>query len=109
MFHEGPIRIKEVAVVLEVAVGVIRMAVEVEAAAEGVAPTRMVGTNIMSSLEVIIQGIITAITIGEEGEGVVGHLTTITMDLFKLVKPQPALGLVHDVDRMHVTSFMCGW
>lgn len=96
MFREGPIRTKEVEVVVAAAavvVGVTPMAVEAEEVAEEVDPTRMDGTSIMTSPEVIIRGI--TITIGEGVEEVVGPLTTI-MAQFKAVKCLPALGLGHD-------------
>lgn len=77
MFCEDPIRTKEVVVVAAagVAVGVTLTAVEAEAVAEEVDLTRMVGTSIMTSLEVIIRGV--TITIGEGAAEVAGPLTTI--------------------------------
>jgi hypothetical protein len=79
---------------VEVAVGVIPMAVADEAVAGEVDPIRMVATNIMSSLEIIIQG--TFITIGEGVAGVDRLITTMVLQ-FKAVMPQLMLGCIHDI------------
>lgn len=78
-----------------VAVGVIPSVVEVEAVAGEVDPIRMVATNIMSSLEIIILG--TIITIEEGVAGEVGSLTTTMVQSFKVAMPQPMLGFVHNI------------
>lgn len=82
-------------VVVEVAVGVIPMAVEDEAVAGEVDPIRMVATNTMSSPEIIIQG--TFITIGEGVAGVVDSLITTMVQQFKAVMTQLMLGCIHDI------------
>jgi hypothetical protein len=82
-------------VVVEVAVGVIPMAVEDEAVAGEMDPIRMVATSITSSQEIIIQG--TFITIGEGVAGVVDRLTTAMVQQFKVVMPQLMLGFIHDI------------
>ena len=109
-FPEGTIRTKEVFVVVGVAAEVIPMAVEVGGAVSGeVDPIRMVATNIMSSLEIIIKG--TIITIEAGVAGVVGSLITTLVQQFKVVMPQLMLGCVHDhirpldVHMVFVSSF----
>ena len=94
MFRGGPIRTKEVVAEVVVAAGVTPAAVEPEAAAEEVDPTRMVETSIMTILQDTIQGI--SITIEEGVEEVVDHLTTIMARWFKAATPLPVLGLDHD-------------
>jgi hypothetical protein len=82
-------------VVVELAVGVIPMAVEDEAVAGEMDPIRMVATSITSSQEIIIQG--TFITIGEGVAGVVDRLTTAVVQQFKVVMPQLMLWFIHDI------------
>ena len=81
--------------VVGVAVGVMPMVVEVGAVAGEADPIRMVATNIMSSLEIIIPG--TIITIEEGVAGEVGSLTAIMVQLFKVAMPQPMLGFIHNI------------
>lgn len=78
-----------------VAVGVIPMDVEVEAAAGEVDPIKMVAAHIMISLEIIIQKFF--ITTGEGVAGVVGSLITTMVQQFKVVKSQLMWGSGHDI------------